>query len=110
MSELEEDKNFLEKFHKLYNQFIKIIRTDYEEYYSFFVAKIVKRNEVMEVLSEMGELVLGHWDDVLELPREELVYVLNFIKLGNYERITSCWAVELTKDFQNLEENYTNLR
>lgn len=110
MSDLEEDINFLEKFHSLHNEFIRIIRTDYEKYYSPFVAEIAKRNEIMEILHKMGNVVLESWDDVIELPKEELVYVLNFIKLGKSIRIYSCWAVTLTEDFQNLYENYTNSR
>lgn len=110
MSDLEEDKNFLEEFHSLHNEFIRIIRTDYEKYYSPFVAPIAKRNEIMDVLYNIGHVVLGYWDDVVELPKEELVYVLNFIKLGKGMQITSCWAVTLTEDFQNLYENYTNSR
>lgn len=102
---VEEKNNFFEKqFYNLYDELLKIIHTDYEEYYSVLFAEIVKNNALLEVLYNIGDLVMCNWDEVLELPLEQLCDVLNCIKLGHSIKVISCDALVYYEEFQKLEE------
>lgn len=99
-------KKFHQKFYELHNEFVNIIRTDYEEEYPELKAKIFKYNDVIDVLYRIGSFILEEFDSVQSLSMEDLCYVINFVKLGKQMHITSLVAVAILEEYQIIESHF----
>lgn len=116
-------------FNENYKELCRIINTDYELYYEGKYeddaieyarekADYDKYNDILKILKEMIYMIWNCWDYIEKFPKEELYMVLNVVNLAKNEvdiiyRIESipyAKKISISKEFQNLCQNYKNLR